>query len=122
VSAAWKSSVNKIKLGMHHVAIPWYCYDPEDKKIDEFLRLLRDNPGKKVFVHCQTGDDRTGMMIALAEQGWTAEKAMKEMKAYGFSSSHHLLCPGFASYETKFPERFRTSPAFEGLRRSQLLS
>jgi hypothetical protein len=44
VSAAWKSSVNKIKLGMHHVAIPWYCYDPEDKKIAEFLRLLRDNP------------------------------------------------------------------------------
>jgi hypothetical protein len=34
--------------------------------------------------------DRTGRMIAayrMAEQGWTAEEAKKEMEAYGFRSA-----------------------------------
>jgi len=91
----------------------------------QFLRLLHDNHVKKVFVHCQTGDDRTGMMIAayrMTEQGWTAEEAMKEMEAYGFTSSHHLICPGLASYEARFPTRFKTSPGFRDLRRSEHIS
>ena len=112
------------KLRMRFVAIPWNCFHPEDTDMARFLRLLRDNSGKKVFVHCQTGDDRTGMMIAtyrMAEEGWTAEEAMKEMEAYGFTSSHHLICPGLSSYEARFPRRFKTSPAFRHLRRSEHL-
>jgi tyrosine-protein phosphatase SIW14 len=112
------------KLGMRFVAIPWNCFHPEDTDMARFLRLLRDNRGKKVFVHCQTGDDRTGMMIAayrMAEEGWSAEEAMKEMEAYGFTSSHHLICPGLSSYEASLPKRLKTSPAFRDLRRSKHL-
>jgi tyrosine-protein phosphatase SIW14 len=112
------------KLGMRFVAIPWNCFHPEDADMARFLRLLRDHRGKKVFVHCQTGDDRTGMMIAayrMAEEGWSAEEAMKEMEAYGFMSSHHLICPGLSSYEAGFPKRLKTSPAFRDLRRSKHL-
>ena len=112
------------KLGMRFVAIPWNCFHPKDTDMARFLRLLRDNRGKKVFVHCQTGDDRTGMMIAtyrMTEEGWTAEEAMKEMEAYGFTSLHHLICPGLSSYEARFPRRFKTSPAFRDLRRSEHL-
>jgi len=110
------------KLGLRFVTIPWNCFHPKDTDIAQFLKLLRDNRGKKVFVHCQTGLDRTGMMIAayrIAEQGWTAEEAMNEMKAYGFNSWHHLICPGLSSYEEKFPERFKASPAFLDLRRHE---
>jgi protein tyrosine phosphatase (PTP) superfamily phosphohydrolase (DUF442 family) len=110
------------KLGMRFVEMPWMCFHPNDTDMARFLKLLRDNRGKKVFVHCQTGDDRTGMMIAayrMAEQGWTAKEAMKEMEAYGFTSSHHLICPGLSSYEENFPKQFRTSPAFRDLRRSE---
>ncbi len=109
-------------LGMRFVEIPWNCFHPKDTDIARFLRLLRDNRGKKVFVHCQTGNDRTGMMIAayrMAEQGWTVEEAMKEMKAYGFNSWHHLICPGLASYEAGFPKRFENSRAFRDLRNSE---
>lgn len=110
------------KLGMRFVSIPWNCFHPEDTDIARFLKLLRDSRGKKVFVHCQTGDDRTGMMIAayrMAEEGWTAEEAKKEMEAYGFTSPHHLICPGLSAYETKFPMRFKTAPAFRDLRPSE---
>src|SRR5690242_1820499 len=100
------------KLGLRFVTIPWNCFHPKDTDIAQFLKLLRDNRGKKVFVHCQTGLDRTGMMIAayrIAEQGWTAEEAMNEMKAYGFNAWHRMICPGLSSYEAKFPERFKAN-------------
>jgi len=107
------------KLGMQYVAIPWHCPFPRDDAFARFLELLRQNPGKKVFVHCRLGDDRAGMTIAayrMAEQGWTSEEAMKEMEAYGFSLSHHFICPSLASYEASFPRRFSSSPAFRELR------
>ncbi len=107
------------KLRMQYVSIPWHCPFPHDDVFARFLALLRQNPTQKVFVHCRLGDDRAGMTIAayrMAEQGWTAKDAMKEMEAYGFSSSHHIICPGLSSYEASFPRRFQTDPVFNSLR------
>lgn len=106
-------------LGMQYVAFPWRCFRPRDEPFAQFLTLLRESPGKRVFVHCRVGDDRTGMDIAafrMVEQGWTPEEAKKEMEAYGVNWFHRMICPGLSSYEGKFPERFKTSPAFQGLR------
>jgi protein tyrosine phosphatase (PTP) superfamily phosphohydrolase (DUF442 family) len=107
------------KLGMQYVSIPWHCPFPKDDVFARFLTLLRQNPGKKVFVHCRLGDDRTGMNIAayrMAEQDWTAMQAKREMEAFGFTLPHHFICPSLSSYEETFPVRFSTSPAFESLR------
>jgi tyrosine-protein phosphatase SIW14 len=107
------------KLGMEYVSIPWHCFHLEDRQVAQFLRVLREHSNQKVFVHCRLGEDRTGMMVAgyrIAEQGWTAEQARKEMAAFGFTSVHHLMCPGLATYEENFPQRFQTNPAFDGLR------
>ncbi len=107
------------RLGMDYVAIPWHCPWPKDEVFAKFLKLLRDNKGKKVFVHCRLGDDRTGMMIAayrMSEEGWTAEESMTEMKSFGFSRSHHIICPSLAGYEKSFPQRLKNNPAFAGLR------
>ena len=107
------------KLGMRYVPIPWRCFHPQDRPLAQFLTLLRENPGKKVFVHCRTGDDRTGMNVAayrITQESWTAQEARNEMEAYGFSLFHRTICPGLASYEEEFPERFKTDPAFQDLR------
>jgi len=106
------------RLGMQYVAIPWHCPFPSDAVFVRFLKLLQENPTKKVFVHCRLGDDRSGMMIAayrMAAQGWTADEAMLEMQQFGFSGAHHFICPGLASYEKSFPEHLETNPAFGGL-------
>lgn len=103
------------RLGMQYVAIPWHCPFPRDKVFAEFLSLIRRNPGKKIFVHCLLGDDRVGMMIAawrMADEHWTAEQAMQEMQANGFTWIHHFICPSLAGYEKKFPERYKTDPIF----------
>ena len=107
------------KLGMQYVAIPWRCGHPDNETTARFLTLLRENPEKRIFVHCYYGTDRTGMMIAalrMTEQRWTAVEAKKEMHAYGFSFAHRMMCPGLAAYEEQFPAQFKTSLAFEKLR------
>jgi tyrosine-protein phosphatase SIW14 len=109
------------KLGMQYVPIPWHCPHPDDDVFVRFLKVFQENPNKKVFVHCRLGEDRTGMMVAayrMAKQGWTADEAMQEMHLFGFSSFHHVFCPGLASYERSFPERLKSNPAFEGLHSS----
>jgi protein-tyrosine phosphatase len=103
------------KLGIKYVAIPWHCPWPHDEVFAKFLKVVHDNKGKKIFVHCRLGDDRTGMMVAayrMAEEGWTADEAMNEMRSFGFTRSHHLLCPSLAKYEREFPERLKNSPVF----------
>jgi tyrosine-protein phosphatase SIW14 len=106
------------KLGMKYVPLSWHCPFPHDEVFAKFLKLMRDNPDKKVFVHCRLGDDRTGMMIAAYRmaEGWNADDAMLEMKAFGFTRAHHLICPRLASYERSFPKRLKNNPAFEGVR------
>lgn len=106
------------KLGMRYVSLPWRCPFPKDEVFAKFLTLIRDNPGKKVFVHCRLGDDRTGMAVAsyrMAEEGWSAEEAMSEMRAFGFTKVHHGICPWLAGYEASFPERLKKDPAFKSL-------
>ena len=106
-------------LGMQYVAIPWHCPFPRDDVFVRFLKLLQENPNKKVFVHCRLGDDRTGMMTAsyrMAAEGWSADEAMLEMENFGFSRAHHYICPSLATYERSFPAHLRTNPAFAGLR------
>ena len=109
-------------LGMEYVSIPWFCMRPKDGAFAKFLQLVRDNPDKKIFVHCRVGDDRVGMNIAayrMAEQGWSAEEARKEMVESGVNWFHRRICPGLGRYEKEFPERFRTKPAFAELRNEQ---
>lgn len=107
------------RLGMQYVAIPWHCPFPHDDVFARFLKLLQDNPNKKVFVHCRLGDDRTGMMIAsyrMADEGWTADEAMLEMQHFGFSREHHFICPRLGPYEHSFPSHLESNPVFKDLR------
>src|SRR6266481_4472306 len=50
------------QLGMQYVPMHWQCPFPKDKVFADFITLIRANPGKKIFVHCRIGDDRTSMM------------------------------------------------------------
>jgi tyrosine-protein phosphatase SIW14 len=102
-------------LGMQYVSIPWHCLFPKDKTFAKFLALLRDNPKKKVFVHCRYGNDRTGMIIAayrMAVQNWSAEEAWQEMQQFGYN---HTVCFPLHSYEKGFPERLKKNRDLSGI-------
>ncbi len=94
-------------LGMQFVSLPWHCWLPRDKTMVQFLKLLWENPGKKVFVHCRYGDDRTGMLIAayrMAVDNWTAAEARQEMNQFEFNRN---VCYPLQSYERNFEKRLR---------------
>jgi tyrosine-protein phosphatase SIW14 len=104
-------------LGMRFIQIPVSGWSPPtEEQLVQFLSLLRDNPGHKIFVHCRFGDDRTGVFTAayrMAVDHWTAEQAMKEMYFFGFNGFWH---PSMKSFIRDFPNRLNSSSAFAPFR------
>jgi protein tyrosine/serine phosphatase len=63
------------------------AWEPDDDKVERFLRIVTDPSRTPVFVHCQHGADRTGMMVAMYRvvvQGWSKADAIDEMRRGGF--------------------------------------
>lgn len=83
--------------GMRFFRIPLTTSDrPSTEAVDRFLGLVNDPANQPVYVHCQGGRHRTGVMTALfrlTHDGWTAEKAFDEMRHYEFEK-------GFISHDT----------------------
>ncbi len=104
-------------LGMRFVNIPVSGWSPpSDEQVAQFLSLLRDRPGQKIFVHCRFGDDRTGVFTAvyrMAVEKWPPEQAMKEMYFFGFNGLWH---PSMKSFVREFPSRLNSAPALAPLR------
>jgi len=104
-------------LGMRLVSIPgtgWTA--PRDEQIAEFFALVNERPRRKIFIHCWFGGDRDGMFVAayrIAFDGWTAEEASHEMKAFHYKE---ILHPNMKWYVRKFPDRLAKSPALAAYR------
>ncbi len=76
--------------GMKFVRIPMTTHEaPTRAQLDQFLKLVNNPASQPVYVHCAGGRHRTGVMTAayrISRDGWTAEQAFKEMKAYKFGA------------------------------------
>src|SRR3569833_2304708 len=76
-------SSGDLKLARLHMK-PWHA---EDEDVVAFLKIASDTNNLPLFVHCQHGADRTGMICAMYRVvicNWTKEDAIKEMKEGGF--------------------------------------
>jgi protein tyrosine/serine phosphatase len=74
---------------------------PNDAKVDQILNLMADPENYPILIHCQHGEDRSGLMVGLFrvyKQGWTPEAAYTEMLNMGF---HKLLFVLNHYYEEK---------------------
>jgi len=76
------------RAGMQFYRIPMTTSDrPSDSAVAQFLKLVNDPTNQPVYVHCQGGRHRTGVMTAvyrMTQDGWTADRAYQEMKLYKF--------------------------------------
>lgn len=104
--------------GVQYVSIPWRGKeDPKTEQVAQFLDLLRDNPKRKVFVHCERGAERTGVMVAcyrISREHWTAERALTEMEAYHFRG---LRFGHLKRFVREFPALLRRDPLLRDIDR-----
>jgi protein tyrosine/serine phosphatase len=74
--------------GMKFYRIPLTTSDPPSSAaVIQFLKLVNDPANQPVYVHCQGGRHRTGVMTAvyrMTQDGWTADRAFSEMRQYHF--------------------------------------
>ena len=96
------------RAGMAYLQIPMTTSKaPTDKELAQFLAVVNESAGQPVYVHCVGGKHRTGVMTAvfrMTSEGWTADRAFKEMKQYKFGAD--FLHPEFK----KFVYAFHSEP------------
>ena len=99
-------------LGMEPVTLPWSVEgEPDRDEVRQFLQVVSDPRHRVVFVHCKRGADRTGVMIAMSRiafDGWTAERAMQEMRAFHY---HDLFHWHLRALVEAFPQRLKIDGA-----------
>ena len=61
---------------------------PSDSTVDLALDDIKDLNLRPIFIHCQYGKDRTGMIVGLFRveaEHWTTKQAYRQMLSFGFS-------------------------------------
>lgn len=75
-------------LGINFYNLPMSVYTrPKDEQIILFLETVLNKNNQPVFVHCDSGRDRTGTIVAMYRvvvSGLTIKQAYKEAKNMGF--------------------------------------
>jgi protein tyrosine/serine phosphatase len=76
------------QLGMNFISEPMSGFwTPDDSEVDQIESILADPSQGPMFVHCQHGQDRTGLIIGLYRvfsEGWDPGTAHQEMVDKGF--------------------------------------
>ena len=91
-----------VKLaGMTYTNLPMSGVStPTHDQMNHILATVEALPGP-VYVHCQFGCDRTGLVVGcwrIRHDGWTNDKAVEEAKAFGASD----LLPNFRHFLATF--------------------
>jgi tyrosine-protein phosphatase SIW14 len=79
-------------LDLHYYHLWLKAWHPEAEDISQFFKIytLAKIKGElPIFIHCMSGKDRTGAMVALFRvriMGWSKEDAIKEMMDDKFGS------------------------------------
>ena len=66
---------------------PRYLPEKRPKTMETFIEIMNNPDNYPVLIHCRAGLHRTGVLTAMYRMefdGWSKEKAWKEMKAHGF--------------------------------------
>jgi tyrosine-protein phosphatase SIW14 len=106
-------------LGMHFVNLPGSGWaTPTDEELARFFSLVREQPRKKIFIHCWLGGDRSGTFIAayrITFDGWSPEQAIQEMRMFHYLEFWH---PNMRAYVQRFPNRLAHSPQLADFRQA----
>ena len=81
------SDAKRLKgTGLDHYRIRTNQWNPETEDVVRALKVILTPEHQPVFVHCQAGQDRTGLIVAvyqILEGGRSVDEAIKERRAFG---------------------------------------
>lgn len=81
--------------GLSHIFIPLPGFwAPDDADISHILSIVADTKNHPLLVHCQHGEDRTGMIVAcyrIKFEKWSADLALLEAKQHNMSWASFLM-------------------------------
>ena len=97
-----RDEIGNVNIGYVHIYMK--AWHPEEEEVVNFLKIVTDKNKTPVFVHCQHGADRTGLMCAIyrvAVCGWSKKSAVDEMiyGGYGFHPIWKNLSDYFMSLD-----------------------
>jgi protein tyrosine phosphatase (PTP) superfamily phosphohydrolase (DUF442 family) len=75
-------------LGLNSYRIRARQWNPETEEVVRAMKVILTPEYQPVFVHCQAGKDRTGLVVAVYRilvDGWSVDDALAERKAFGAS-------------------------------------
>ncbi len=108
-----------LALGMNFESIPLDSVDPistdEVVSINRILAIMNDSAKQPVYIHCQHGKDRTGLLVALYEvlfMGIKPEVANQEWQDLGHDQKSRHFTFRLDDY---FRERTGWNPSNNGL-------
>ena len=73
-------------LGLNSYWIQAKQWNPETEDVVRAMKVILTPEYQPVFVHCQAGKDRTGLIVAVYRilvDGWSADDAIGERKLFG---------------------------------------
>ncbi|MFO8058910.1 MAG: tyrosine-protein phosphatase [bacterium] len=89
--------------GFKYHWMPIYPGEPPDREsIEKFLRIVNNPENRPVYIHCNKGIDRTGLMAGIyriEHDGWKNARAVREMEYFGHNELWHDLEEKLKSYE-----------------------
>lgn len=102
-------------LGLRYKRISIAPWNAKEERLLQVLKILTDPRNQPAHVHCKHGADRTGLVVALYRvivQGWTKDKALAELKRFGFHSVWKNLKKTFKRIDiAAFKKKLKAMPA-----------
>jgi len=100
--------------GIFYVNAPVSFQPERDGSAERALRTLTSAQRHPIYLHCQLGRDRSGLIIGLYRvrcQGWSRQAAYCEMKRFGFRSFFRGLERYFWNHATPCRQKSVASSA-----------
>jgi tyrosine-protein phosphatase SIW14 len=105
------------KFGLQLKLFPMNAFTyPDDDQVNKILTVLSDPENQPVFIHCEFGKDRTGLIVALYrffQEKWSAKQAYNEMVKLGFNRIFINLRHYYQKKTKSLPSFLRRMPTLE---------
>ena len=82
---AQEAEARTLGLNYYTISLPNWGR-PDDARIERILELINAPESGRVLIHCRSGVDRTGMIVAIhrmKDEGWTSHDALAEAERNG---------------------------------------